>query len=100
MGSVRTVESASTAYCGETTSCRVYTWMPVYRSAGKKYTPEGEASFSERWYVSGNPTRCNTSGHGRNGCGAWEEAHTVYEDQDRAIPKDPGEIGEFGEGSM
>jgi hypothetical protein len=74
MGLVRTVESASAVYCGETTSHWVYTWMPVYRSACEKYTPQGEASFSERWYVGGNPPRCETSGHGRNGCGAREEA--------------------------
>jgi hypothetical protein len=78
MGSVMTVDSASTVYCGEATSRRVYTWIPVHRSTREKYTPQVEASFVIRWYAGGNPPLCDTSGHGRNGCGAREEAYTVY----------------------
>jgi hypothetical protein len=40
MGSVRTAESASAIYCNETTSRRVYTWIPVHRSARESIHPK------------------------------------------------------------
>ena len=74
--------------------------MSVHRSAREKYTPEGEASLAKRWYVGGDPPRCEPSGHGRNGRGAREEFYAVYQDQDRAIRKDPSEIGKPGGGAV